>query len=263
MSNVLFRFFRYLVLLLGMFAVAACTSTNPGTAPGVQAGAGGETAAPAHGLPPAAGTAANGGLRMVHDLPAPAATVGGTEQPIAPADVLEVFVFQVPDLSRTVQVDASGRITLPLIGSLSVAGKSVSAVRDMITRAYASNYLQDPQISVTVKSSASLRVTVDGEVNRSGVFPLPPTATLLDAIALAGGLNNVADTTKLYVFRKIEGHTLVANYDLSQIRSGARTNPRIFGGDVVIAFSSAGKVAMQHLREALGIAVPVVSLATP
>lgn len=262
MTRLLFRLCRHLLLLSGVVAVAACTSTNPDPRPGGPAGAG-ESAVPAHAIPASVGSSASGDLRMVQDLPAPAATVGGTEQPIAASDVLEVFIFQVPDLSRTVQVDASGRITLPLIGSLNVAGKSVGAVRDMITQAYASNYLQNPQVSVMVKSSASLRVTVDGEVNRSGVFPLPPTATLLDAIALAGGLNNVADTTKLFVFRNIDGHTLVANYDLSQIRSGARANPRIFGGDVVIAFSSAGKVAMQHLREALGIAVPVVSLATP
>lgn len=245
----------YVAAVLAAMVLAACTSTNHGA----QTPGGAPSAVPESALSPTS----SGNLHLVQDLPAPAATVGGTEQPISPSDVLEVFIFQVPDLSRTVQVDTSGRITLPLIGSLHVAGKSVGAVRDMIARAYATNYLQDPQVSVMVKSSASLRVTVDGEFNRPGIFPLPPTASLVDAIALAGGLNNVADPTRIFVFRNTEGRTLVANYNLSQIRTGTRANPRIFGGDVVIAFSSAGKVAMQHLREALGVAVPVVSLAVP
>jgi polysaccharide export outer membrane protein len=205
----------------------------------------------------------NGALRQVAELPAPPSTAGGTEQPIAVADTLEIFVFQVPDLSRTVQVDSTGRISLPLVGALSVAGKPLRAVEAEITRAYSANYLQNPQITVAVKDSVSRRVTIDGEVGRSGVYPLPPTASLLDAIALGGGLSKVADEHKVYVYRDINGRKLVANYDVGQIRAGQRSDPRLYGGDVVVVFSSGSKIAMQNLKEALGVATPIARLAIP
>jgi polysaccharide export outer membrane protein len=214
--------------------------------------------------PAASSTAVAGGaLRQVPELPPPPATAGGTEQPVAVADTLEIFVFQVPDLSRSVQVDSTGRITLPLVGTLSVAGKPLRTVEAEITRAYAANYLQNPQITVSVKDSVSRRVTVDGEVMRSGVYPLPQTASLLDAIALGGGLSKIADANKVYVYRDINGQKLVANYNVADIRAGQRSDPRLYGGDVVVVFSSGSKIAMQNLKEALGVATPIARLAIP
>jgi len=237
--------------------LSACTVGGPDLpAGGVTTPAATASAAPASGR-------AGGALRQVAELPAPPATAGGTEQPVTVGDTLEIFVFQVPDLSRSAQVDSTGRITLPLVGSLSVAGKPLRAVEAEITRAYAANYLQNPQITVAVKDSVSRRVTVDGEVVRSGVYPLPQTASLLDAIALGGGLSKVADETKVYVYRDINGQKLVANYNVGQIRAGQRSDPRIYGGDVVVVFSSGSKIAMQNLKEALGVAVPVARLAIP
>ena len=193
-------------------------------------------------------------LRQVPELPAPPETAGGTEVPIAPSDTLDVFVFQVSDLSRSVQVDPSGNINLPLIGNVQAAGKPVRVLEQEITRAYARNYLQNPQVSVTIKESSSRRVTIDGEVNKAGVYQLPPTASLIDAIALGGGFSRIADTGKVYVFRQVGQQKLVALYDVAQIRSGKRANPRIYGGDVVVVFSSSSKIALQNLKEALGLA---------
>lgn len=202
-------------------------------------------------------------LRQVPELPAPPATVGGTEQPVAVGDTLDISVFQVPDLSRSAQVDSTGRITLPLVGTLPVAGKPLRTVEAEITRAYGTNYLQNPQITVSVKDSVSQRVTVDGEVVRSGVYPLPQTASLLDAIALGGGLSKIADANKVYVYRDINGQKLVANYNVADIRAGQRSDPRLYGGDVVVVFSSGSKIAMQNLKEALGVATPIARIAIP
>jgi polysaccharide biosynthesis/export protein len=200
-------------------------------------------------------------LRTVSELPAPPQTQGGVEQPISAADILEVAVFQVPDLSRTVQVDDGGRVSLPLIGAIDAAGKSTSTLQRDIEAAYGSRYLQSPSVSVFVKESAARRVTVDGEVTRAGVYPLPPGASLLDAVALAGGLRPVADPDKVYVFRTIDGQKLVANYSVDDIRSGGRSNPRLFGGDVVVVFASQSRVALQNLKEALGVASSAARLA--
>ncbi|MBS9719633.1 polysaccharide export protein [Tianweitania sp. BSSL-BM11] len=227
--------------------IAACNTSSPSDI-GMSQGASGTASYASATLP------GDADLRQVAELPAPPDTAGGTEVPIAPSDTLDVFVFQVSDLSRTVQVDPSGNINLPLIGNVQAAGKPVRVLEQEITRAYARNYLQNPQVSVTVKESSARRVTIDGEVNKAGVYQLPPTASLIDAIALGGGFSRIADTGKVYVFRQVGNQKLVALYDVSQIRSGKRANPRIYGGDVVVVFSSSSKIAFQNLKEALGLA---------
>lgn len=204
----------------------------------------------------------DGTLRMVKDLPAPANTFGGSEQPLSPDDVLEVDVFQVDNLDRTVQVDAAGRISLPLIGAVTAQGKTVRQLEQEIESRYGGQYLQSPEVTIFVKESSGQRVTIDGEVARAGLYPVSSNATLLDAIALAGGMREVADASKIYVYRDApDGTKLVANYDVKQIRNGKARNPRIFGGDIVIVFTSQSKVALNNLKEALGIASSATRLA--
>jgi polysaccharide export outer membrane protein len=205
---------------------------------------------------------AEAGLRVVKDLPAPTNTAGGSEQSIAPDDVLEVDVFQVDNLDRTAQVDSSGRISLPLIGAVTAQGKTVRQLEEEIESRYGAQYLQSPDVTIFVKESARQRVTVDGEVARAGLYPVSSNATLMDAIALAGGMRDIADAGKVYVYRDAgDGTKLVANYNVTQIRNGAAKNPRIYGGDVVIVFTSKSKVAMNNLKEALGIASSATRLA--
>ena len=180
---------------------------------------------------------------------------------ISADDVLEIDVFQVDNLDRTAQVDASGRISLPLIGTVSAAGKTIRQLEQEIENSYGAKYLQSPDIPIFLKDSARQRVTVDGEVAKAGLYPVSSNATLLDAIAQAGGMRSVADAKKVYVYRDYGGGKLVANYNVEQIRNGAAKNPRIFGGDVVIVFTSQSKVAMNNLKEALGIASSAARLA--
>jgi len=238
---------RFAFISVAAMLLTACNTSSP-SGMGMQ-----NTSAPAS----AYGTANVGGdadLRQVPDLPSPPETSGGTEVPIAAADTLDIFVFQVPDLSRTVQVDTSGNVSLPLIGIVPVAGKPVRMVEQEITRIYGAKYLQNPQITVTIKDSAARRVTIDGEIKKAGVYPLPTTASLLDAIALGGGFSPIADTSKVYVFREVSGQKFVAQYDVAKIRSGGQSNPRLYGGDVVVVFSSSSRIALQNLKEALGVA---------
>ena len=205
---------------------------------------------------------AGGGLRVVQDLPAPSNTSNGSEQPLSSDDVLEVDVFQVDNLDRTVKVDASGRISLPLIGAVEAQGKTIQQLEQEIESRYGAKYLQSPDVTIFLKESARQRVTVDGEVARSGLYPVSSNATLLDSIALAGGLRDIADTSKVYVYRDAgDGTKLVANYDVKRIRNGAAKNPRIYGGDVVIVFTSQSKVAMNNLKDALGIASSAARIA--
>ena len=73
-------------------------------------------------------------------------------------------------------------------------------------------------------------------------------------MAQAGGLNTIADPTKIYVYRDYKDEKLVANYNVKDIRSGRKPDPAIYGGDVVVVFSSSSKVAMQNLSQILGLA---------
>lgn len=203
------------------------------------------------------GSVGGEGLQVVQSLPPPANSGNGTEQPLSASDVLEVQVLQAPTLNRTVQIDSTGKISLPLIGTVQAAGKTARGLEREIAASYGRSHLQNPDVTVFVKESAGQRVTVDGEVKKPGLLPITANTRLLDVIAQSGGFTNIADEDKIYVFRDIGGQKLVANYSVATIRSGKSANPRIYGGDVVIVFTSQGRVAFNNLKEALGVATSV------
>lgn len=235
-------------LLLASLAISACTSTSSTAS---------SSSGPVDALQlTSSSTPLSGGgaLQMVKDLPAPQNTQNGSEQPLSPNDVLEVSVFQVDNLNRTVQVDAGGQISLPLIGTITASGKTVRQLEQEIETAYGAKYLQSPDVTVFVKESVGQRITVDGEVNRAGIYPVSSNSTLLDAIALAGNFSPIGDAKKVFIYRNIGSNTLVANYDVEAVRAGKVRNPRIYGGDKVVVFASKSKIAMSNLKDALGIA---------
>ena len=235
------------VLFVCLVLGACSTSSEPLTSP-ADAGASGYAAQ-------------YGDLQLVSALPAPAETNQGTDVPVAKDDLLEIDVFEVDELDRTVKVDSNGRISLSLIGMVDAAGKTVPELEGDIERLYGAKYLQNPEVSIFVKESAGQRVTVHGPVNKPGIYPISSTSTLLQVVAQAGGFQEIADESKLYVFREFGDRKVVANYNVKEIRTGRRQDPRIFGGDVIVSFSSDSKVAMKNLREALGIATSAARLA--
>ena len=202
------------------------------------------------------GTGAGQGdrLRLVSNLPPPPAAEDGSFETIAEDDVLRVEVFQVSDLDRTVEVDSQGQISLPLIGEVQAAGLSSRGLEKRIEDLYGANYLQAPEVSVSIAESNSQRVTVNSEVGNSGIYPVTANSTLLGTISQAGGLGNVADQSKVYVFRDYGDERLIARYNVKNIRMGIDPDPRIYGGDVVIVFASSTRVAMRNFREMLGLA---------
>ena len=227
----------------GMATALQPADERPRMAP-LEAGASGNAAA---GSPA-------GGLRAVTDLPPPSNSRGGTLQFISADDVLEIKVFGIASLDRTAQVDSTGRISLPLIGLVEAAGKTAHQLETEIERRYGVSHLQSPEVTIVIKESAGQRVTVDGEVRRSGIYPIAGRATLLRVLALAQGLNAVGNPSKIYVYREVDGVKYVANYDAVAIRKGRKTDPPIHGGDVVVVFASQTKVAMENLRSVLGLA---------
>ncbi|MER8716094.1 polysaccharide biosynthesis/export family protein [Mesorhizobium sp. M0965] len=241
--------------LLASLAISACTSTSsttPSSSGSVDALQLTSASAPLSG---------GGALQVVKELPAPQNTQNGSEQPLSPNDVLEVNVFQVDNLNRTVQVDSGGQISLPLIGTITAAGKTVRQLEQEVETAYGAKYLQSPDVTIFVKESIGQRITVDGEVNKAGIYPVSSNSSLIDAIALAGGFNNVGDAKKVFVYRNIGQNTLVANYNVEEIRGGKSRNPRIYGGDKIVVFASKSKIAMNNLKDALGVASSAARIA--
>jgi polysaccharide export outer membrane protein len=183
----------------------------------------------------------------------PVAGLDANDYRISPLDVLDISVFQVPDLTKTVQVSSGGAITLPLIGAVTAAGKTVQELEKDIAAVLGAKYLQSPQVSVFVKEYTSQRVTVEGAVMKPGIYPMTGKTTLLRAIAMAGGLDRVADSRGIVVFREVDGARKAAKFDLPAIRSGKASDPEIAGGDVVVVDQSGAKTALRGVRESLGI----------
>jgi polysaccharide export outer membrane protein len=152
-------------------------------------------------------------------------------------------VFQVEDLDREVRVDNAGEISLPLIGSVLASGSTVPELQAEIAGLYGARYLQNPQVSVLVKESGSQRVTVSGEVEKPGVYPIESELTLVQALATAEGFSEVGDMHNVLVFRTVDGQRMFARYDIEAIQEGTMTDPVLTGNDVVVVPSSTGRTA--------------------
>lgn len=184
-------------------------------------------------------------------LPAPSSTERWALQSapyrLGTHDLLEISVFGVPELSREVRVNSDGQIALPLIGSVLASGKTLVELQDLIGERLAETYLQDPQVSVFVREYVSQRVTLEGAVNKPGIYPLTSDTTLLQAMAMAGGLTDLAQTDGVVVFREVDGRRMAAVFDVGDIRTGQAGDPRVYGDDIIVVAKSGGKSALQEL----------------
>lgn len=178
---------------------------------------------------------------------------------IGPLDLLDITVFRVPELSKTVQVAATGTINLPLVGEIPAAGRTARDVERDLTKRFGGKFLQSPQVNVTIKEYNSQRVTIDGAVKKPGVYPIRGETTLLQLIATAEGLTDTAQT-EIAVFRKADGKSQAAKFDLDQIRSGNAKDPAIVEGDLIVVSNSSLKTTYQGLLKALPITSMFITL---
>lgn len=170
---------------------------------------------------------------------------------LAPLDTVTVAVYQVPDLSRDFTIDQAGRITMPLVGRVDAVGVSTTELATTIAQKLSEKYLRDPNVTVSLKDSASRVVTVDGSVRQPGIFPAVTSLTLIQAIALARGTDDLANPRRVAVFRTIGGKRMAAAFDLTSIRRGEMADPQIYPGDTVVVDGSAVKKAQRDILQAL------------
>jgi len=155
---------------------------------------------------------------------------------LAPNDVVEIKVFQEDDLEAKLRISQKGTITFPLIGLVSVGGKTPQDAAAAIREALAKDYLVNPQVTVTVLDYGKRRFTVLGQVQRAGSYDMPDRekVTLLDAIAMAGGYTRIADPAKITLRRKSGGKEIVLKFNAKAIaRDGAVESVEIQPGDII------------------------------
>lgn len=173
---------------------------------------------------------------------------------IGAQDQLEVNVFGIEELKRTVQVDSGGKVLLPLVGQIQAGGRTPGELSGDIATALKAKYMKDPQVIVTVKEAQSQRVTVDGAVLQPGVYPLAGPTTLLQAVSLARGPDpKLANVKKVAIFRTVGGARRSAFYDLTQIRSGKAEDPVVYGSDIVVVDTSGAKSFFQNFQGSFGL----------
>ncbi|HVZ52618.1 MAG TPA: polysaccharide biosynthesis/export family protein [Pseudolabrys sp.] len=184
-----------------------------------------------------------------------ASTSGQTgDYRIGPRDVLDISVFQVNDLNKSVQVNEDGSITLPLIGKVLVGGKTTSQAEEMIADLLRKRYMQSPQVSVALKQYGQ-RVTVNGEVKGPRVLSVDGKVTLSEAIASAGGLGELADSKRVHVARRVGNRVQDDIYDLNAIQSGQTADPTLKGGDIVVVEQSGTQVVFKNMKDLLPFAI--------
>jgi polysaccharide export outer membrane protein len=165
---------------------------------------------------------------------------------IGAEDLLEVQVFGVDQLSRTVRVNSRGEVSLPLIGAIEVAGMTAQEAERAITAGLAENYLQNPQVSLFIKEFTTQRITIEGAVNRPGVYPLKGQGSLLTSIALAGGQGALSDMNHVMLFRAdATGKRVATVHDVERIRRGEAEDPSIYNDDLIVVNRSTSRTALK------------------
>lgn len=172
---------------------------------------------------------------------------------IAPLDTLSVKIFKMPDLSGDYEVDLTGQIALPLIGSVRAVDLTTVELDERLTAKLGEKYLQNPDVSVGVKSSTRRNVTVDGAVSKVGTFSVNGPMTLVQAVAQAGGPTADANPRRVAIFRQISGQRQAAAFDLTSIRRGEAPDPPVYAGDIIIVDGSQIKALQKRVLDSMSI----------
>jgi polysaccharide export outer membrane protein len=179
---------------------------------------------------------------------------------IGPTDRVIIDVYGASELSRTVQVDSTGHISLPLIGEMEVTGKTSADLALLIEEKLRGRFMKDPQVTVQTDQVNQV-VTVDGAVEKPGLYPVRGRMTLMRAVASAEGLSEDANPTYVVVFRRVNDKQMAALHDLRSIRKGVYEDPEIFANDVIVVGDAPARRLFRDIIAASGLlTAPLVTL---
>lgn len=185
------------------------------------------------------------------------------EYRIQAGDLLEIKYFYSPELNEQVTVRPDGRISLQLASELDVVGMTAVQLEEMLRKKYAEE-LENPEITVFVRSFAAQKVYVDGEVNRAGLIALTNPMTVLQAISLAGGFRDTAKRDEVIVVRRTADNQLtsyVVNMDDAIQGKDETQDIVLYPNDIVFVpikgISSVNRWIDQYIRRNIPIPTPV------
>jgi len=155
---------------------------------------------------------------------------------LVPNEVVEIKVFQEPELDTTVRIPADGRIAFPLVGEIVIAGKSVQQATRMIRDRLEARFLVNPQVRMTVIEEAKRLFTVLGQVQRPGTYRFPDREALdvVQVIGIAGGYTRIADAGRITVKRRASGKETVFRIDGKRLARDEKAAPfPVESGDII------------------------------
>jgi polysaccharide biosynthesis/export protein len=172
---------------------------------------------------------------MVCLLLAAASVVSAGDYRIGPGDVLNIAVWKNQDLTRQLTVLPDGTLQFPLIREVKAEGKTIQELEEMLITKL-KEFVPEPDLSVSVFQVNSMVIYVIGKVNNPGRFPINTNIDVLQALAVAGGLNPFAKEKEVAVFRKTDGKTAIFNFNYQEVSEGKNLEQNIMlnRGDVIV-----------------------------
>jgi|GEM_PF-181944 len=146
---------------------------------------------------------------------------------IGPSDVLEIQVWKEPDFSRVVPVRTDGMITLPLLNDVKAAGFTPLQLKKDLEEKI-KDFVEVPEISVIVKESLSRRIYIIGKVAKQGEYLLTKDMTVLQALSVAGGLAEWADSDDIIIIRRVGDEVKRIFFDYEKVISGRKLEQNIY-----------------------------------
>ncbi len=170
--------------------------------------------------------------------PAEAAAAAPTLPPgyvMGPDDVLSIMFWRDKDMSAEVTIRPDGKVSLPLLNELHAAGLTPDQFREVII-AEAKKYVENPNPTVMVKTINSRKVFITGQVEKPGPYPLNDKTTVLQVLAMAGGLREFARSKDIWVLRTEGGQQMVLRFNYQEVQQGKHLeqNIELKPGDTVV-----------------------------
>lgn len=171
-----------------------------------------------------------------------------TDYEVGPEDLLTVQIYGQDKLNRQVRVNGQGEITLPLVGVIKVAGMSPKTIETRLVELYGTNYLRNPHVTVAVTEYRHQRVAVTGAVDKPGYYEMIGPRTLLEMMAMAGGLQDKGSTAKAGDVVHVIRHQ-----SASQVAQAVKSSPA--------SFTPRGETLVVDLNRLLGDGAAELNLA--
>ena len=169
------------------------------------------------------------------DTPIPSLMAGEGDYILSSGDTLDLMVYREPDLGMRSKIARDGRVQLPLLGEVKVAGMSVREAQEHLRQLYDADYLVDPQIYLNISSYTQRKITVIGQVSRPGSYELQGNESLgiLEAIGMAGGFTRIADTKNVVVKRRTGEKVETIKVNTKRLESPDGGSFQVLPGDIL------------------------------